>query len=143
MNLNLESIKERLMELDRVTAELKKYKTISAEELSENLSLRWTIERGLIAGISIILDITLHILSSKFSVYPSTYEEGIRELYRNRVISESLYLKLKGIGSFRNILVHEYIKIDPKKVFTNFLKFLEISSDFTREIILFIEHSSS
>ena len=126
---------ERLKELGTIVEELKKYEKITLKEIEKSLSKRWIIERGLIAGANVIFDISDYILSSKFSIYPDTYEETLLRLYEKRIISEKLYRKIKGFGSFRNILVHEYINLDVKEVYKNFKKAIEIFCDFSREII--------
>ncbi len=138
MEFDINLIRENLIELTGVIDELRKYREITEEDLKENLSLRWTIERGLLAGINIIFDIANHILASKYKYYPSTYEDSLKELYLRGVFSKELYSKIKGIGSFRNILAHEYIKIDPSKIYENFHLFLEVSPLIIREISAYI-----
>ena len=49
MVLRPEAIRERLRELDRVLEELSQYRDRSVSEIEASLSLRWTIERGLMA----------------------------------------------------------------------------------------------
>ncbi|RLB05361.1 MAG: hypothetical protein DRG83_02845, partial [Deltaproteobacteria bacterium] len=47
--LRPEAIRERLRELDRVLEELSQYRDRSVSEIEASLSLRWTIERELMA----------------------------------------------------------------------------------------------
>lgn len=131
-------IKENLIELNNIYAELLKYKDIKEEEMINNLSIRWIIERGILAGISIILDIGNHILASQYRIYPDTYEDVLKEMFSKGIISQEIYTKIKGMGSFRNILAHEYIKIDPKKVYQNYKKFLEIIPEISKELLKLI-----
>jgi len=138
MTFDKNLIKENLIELNNIYGELLKYKDIEEEEFINNLSIRWTIERGLLAGINIILDIGNHILASQYKIYPNTYEDILKEIFGKGIISQEVYSKIKGMGSFRNILVHEYIKIDPKKVYKNYKSFLEIIPEISKEIIKLI-----
>jgi uncharacterized protein YutE (UPF0331/DUF86 family) len=131
-------IKENLIELNNIYAELLKYKDIKEEEMISNLSIRWIIERRILAGISIILDIGNHILASQYRIYPDTYEDVLKEMFSKGIISQEIYTKIKGMGSFRNILAHEYIKIDPKKVYQNYKKFLEIIPEISKELLKLI-----
>jgi len=103
-----------------------------------NLSIRWIIERGILAGISIILDIGNHILASQYRIYPDTYEDVLNEMFSKGIISQEIYSKIKGMGSFRNILAHEYTKIDPKKVYQNYKKFLETIPEISKELLKLI-----
>jgi len=138
MTFDKNLIKENLIELNNIYGELLKYKDIEEEEFINNLSIRWTLERGLLAGINIILDIGNHILASQYKIYPNTYEDILKEIFGKGIISQEVYSKIKGMGSFRNILVHEYIKIDPKKVYKNYKSFLEIIPEISKEIIKLI-----
>jgi uncharacterized protein YutE (UPF0331/DUF86 family) len=67
------------------------------------------IERGLEAGAQLILDIADHILSSHFGYYSETYEDTLKGLLEKNVISNDLYDQIKGLGSLRNILIHQYV----------------------------------
>jgi len=131
-----EAIIKRLKELDTVSEELSKYRGIALQELKASLSKRWIIERGLIAGANLIFDIADHILTSMFHIYPDTYEDSLKFLYEKGIMSGSLYEKVKGLGGFRNILVHEYLGIDIEEEYRNFQKAVEIFREFSREILL-------
>ena len=48
---------------------------------------------------------------------PEDNQETVSLLYNKKVISENLAGRLDGIVGFRNILVHEYGKIDKAKVY--------------------------
>jgi len=143
MGLRRDVIDKRLKELDEILQELAKYTGISPESLKRDLSLRWIIERGLIAGASVILEISDHILSSQFGIYAETYEESLKMLFDRGVISEGLYLQIRGLGGFRNILVHRYIDIDPDQVFEGFHRSMEIFPWFAREILAWLDASGA
>lgn len=131
-----EHIIARLKELDTVVAELSHYKDLTVEDLKSSLSKRWPVERGLIAGANLIFDIADHILASKFHIYPETYEDSLRLLYENAVVSKELFSKIEGLGGFRNILVHDYLGIDLNEEYQNFQKALIVFKEFAREILL-------
>ena len=139
MVLKPESINQRLKELDEIVQELNKYRNIDREALSGDLSQRWIVERGLIAAASIILEIADHILAGHFGIYVETYEENLEALQENDVISAELYQQIKGLGGFRNILVHGYLGIDIDQVFDNFQKGLEVFPAFAQEILAWLD----
>jgi uncharacterized protein YutE (UPF0331/DUF86 family) len=130
-----ESIEERLKELDVIRRELSRHENVSLDSLRSDLSERWVIERGLIAGASVIFDIADHILSEEFGVYPESYEDSLKGLFDKEVISEGLYLQIKGLGGFRNVLIHRYTGIEPDLVSENFFKALIVFPRFAKEII--------
>ena len=41
-------------------------------------------------------------------------------------MDDSLYLKLKGLGGFRNVLAHEYMNLSDAEVFRNLNKMLKM-----------------
>ena len=134
MGLNRAFISAALDELKKVTSELAKYQTITLPEIETNLSLRWTVERGLLAGLRLIFQVADHILAEHFGRKPETYEALLRELCAAGVISQSLYSSLRGAGGFRNVLVHEYVQIDLRHVLEALQKAPEQFATFAREI---------
>lgn len=137
--LREEVVNLRLKELDTILQELEKYKNIDPEALRTNLSQRWIIERGLQAGAELIFEIGDHILSSHFSHYSETYEDTLKALFQRDVISEDLYLQIKGLGGLRNILVHQYTVIDTDLVFNGFQKCLKVFPLFAREVLQWLK----
>jgi uncharacterized protein YutE (UPF0331/DUF86 family) len=55
------------------------------------------------------------------------------------VISPDLHEGLKGLGGFRNILVHNYADVDISLLYQNFLRFMDGFESFLREILTYIE----
>lgn len=111
-----EFIAQALAELERIEQELEKYRNTTAEMMATNLSLRWTVEMGLLAGLSIIFRVADHILTHAFRRSVPTYEGLLSELRTVGVISDSLHSLLQGAGGFRNVLVYEYLDIDLREV---------------------------
>ena len=134
MVLKPEVILERLKELETVLEELSRYRDKTQEEIRVSLSLRWTIERGLIAAANIVFDVTDHILSGHFGVYPDTYEDSLQLLREKDVMSLELYSRLKGLGSFRNVLVHEYVRVNVSLLSSNLTQGFKVFPAFSSEI---------
>ena len=116
MELRPEFVARAMAELERVAQELEKYVGTTADEMRASLSLRWTIERGLLAGLTLIFP--------RRGAHP---EAGLREgggdirgaplgTEGAGVISDELYKSLRGAGGFRNVLVHEYVEVDLEEV---------------------------
>lgn len=115
MVLKPESIQARLLRLEEVISELEHLRD---SEEKETLSYRWAIERGLHLGAEILLDIGNHVLSAGFGVSPEGYDDIIHQLGRRQLLSTELRQRLGGLGGFRNILVHDYMRLDPERVMT-------------------------
>ncbi len=57
-----------------------------------------------------------HILSAYFGASAQDYEDILLQLAAHGVIDSSLYDQLKGLGGFRNVLVHGYLHLDSERV---------------------------
>lgn len=115
MILRHEAIEERFKELDTIMQELGRYGDISWDAFNSSLSQQWIVERGLIAAASVIFDVADHILAGHFGDYAQTYGESLTKLHERGVLSVGLYEQIKGLGGFRNILIHAYLEIDPQE----------------------------
>lgn len=142
MVLKHNSITERLKELDTVLQELNLYTSLSEEEIRTDLSHRWIIERGLIAAASLILDIADHVLVGQFGLHTATYEDSLLGLQDKQVITDELYQQLKGLGGFRNVLVHLYQEIDPYQVWDNYHKGIGVFPKFAQEILYWLSNQA-
>jgi uncharacterized protein YutE (UPF0331/DUF86 family) len=94
----------------------------------------WVAERGLQLGAEVIFDIGNHVLSAHFGVSPKDYEDIIAQLAAHSVIDEPLRTRLKGLGGFRNVLVHGYLRVDPDRVADYLAKAPADFSDFARQV---------
>jgi len=102
------------------------------------------IERGLELASSVILDIGNHILAGVYGISVDEYEEILEKLCEKAMISAALYQELRGLGGFRNILVHGYLRLSPELVYKHFQKALSTFPKFMAEIENWLEkHSES
>jgi uncharacterized protein YutE (UPF0331/DUF86 family) len=79
--------------------------------------LHGAAERYLHLSIECLLDIGNHIIADRGYRKPETYGEIFQILSENEVISEQLFRHLDGMAAFRNVLVHDYLKLDLDKVY--------------------------
>jgi len=85
-------------------------------------------ERYLHLSIECLLDIGNHIIAERGYPKPETYGEILQILADNEVISGKLFGELEGMAAFRNVLVHDYLKLDLEKVYqviTDRLRYFE------------------
>jgi uncharacterized protein YutE (UPF0331/DUF86 family) len=114
---NWEIIEQHIQNMEEALTELGKYGDISFEEFQRDLSLRWIVEKGLEILIQNLLDIGAHLLASEIKNDWEDYGEVILKLGKHRVIPEVFSDKIKGMAGLRNILIHEYMKIDLDRLF--------------------------
>jgi len=129
-----ENILERLKRLEEVLDGLEAKSGVSLEEYERQRDIQWVVERGLEVGSSIIFDIGNHILAGVYRTPAQEYEEILEELWKKGILSNHLYQNLRGLGGFRNLLVHGYLKLDAHLVYENFKKALQVFPAFIAEI---------
>lgn len=139
MVLKPESIHGRLLKLEEVISRLEEIGPQTAEHLRRSFRDAWTVERGLQLGAETVLDVGNHILSAHFGASAEDHEAVIELLARHGVIGEELRRRLKGLGGFRNVLVHEYLRIDLDLVAENLARAPRDYSDFAAAIRRWLE----
>lgn len=130
---NWEIIEQHIQNMEEALTELGRYGNISFEEFQRDLSLRWIVEKGLEILIQNLLDIGAHLLASQIKNDWEDYGEVILKLGKHRVIPQAFSDKIKGMAGLRNILIHEYLKIDLDKLF-DYLKYR------LEDFVLFIKY---
>lgn len=115
-------IKRKLRELEQNLIYLKQISyDINSGNLKSDMIRYWGIERGIQISIECILDIANIIISVSDNEKPDTYREIMLMLSTLGIVSDKFSKKLANMVGFRNILVHDYTKIDPD-IILNILK---------------------
>lgn len=113
-------IEQHIQTMEEALAHLSRYQRIPFEEFQKDLSLIWMVERGLEILIQNLLDIGAHLLASEIKNDWEDYVEIIVKLGRHGVIPQEFSEKIKGMAGLRNILVHEYQRVDLAKLYNSF-----------------------
>jgi uncharacterized protein YutE (UPF0331/DUF86 family) len=140
--LRREAVRERLLRLEEVISRLEELSRSSAEQMERDFREAWAAERGLQLAAEILFDVGNHILSARFGVSAQDYEDIIVQLAKAGVIDTSLRERLKGLGGFRNILVHGYLRVDPRRVAEYLGQAPAVFSDFARDVRRWLEAST-
>ena len=134
MVVRVEALETRLDKLGRVISDLEEFAAMDRTDLLRSHRDMLAMERSLQIGASLIFDIGSHILSAAYGASAGEYEDIVGLLFQRGVLSAGLRARLKGLGGFRNLLVHEYLDLDEDRV----LDFLGEApgefDDFAREI---------
>ena len=91
----------------------------------KNELLQSAVERNLQVAIQCMLDIGNHIIAEDEAPAPDTNDDIFRILRDARVMPTDFYDRIKGVGGFRNILVHNYLEVDVDLVY----RFLQSDMD--------------
>ena len=132
-------IEQHILNMEEALGNLAGYRSLPFEEFESDLSLRWVVERGLQILIQNLLDIGAHILASGFKNDWDDYGEVISKLGQHAVLPEDFAEGIRGMAGLRNILVHEYLRVDARKIhnllvhklhdFAEFMKLVQAHMD--------------
>lgn len=85
---------------------------INQDNLKDDMIKYWGIERGIQISIECVLDISNIIISTLDIEKPDTYREVILLLGKEGVLPQRFAKDIANMVSFRNILVHDYMRVD-------------------------------
>lgn len=130
----IENFDEYLNYLKQLQAEAKDRKTFLSD-----FHLFGNTERYLHLCIQVIIDIGHLIIIDLELKKPESNYDAISIIFGKRIISEKLADKLTAMIGLRNILVHEYGKIDRERIYEVLKKQVEDLEEFKRQILKFLE----
>jgi uncharacterized protein YutE (UPF0331/DUF86 family) len=93
-----------------------------------------TPKRYLQLAIQAVLDISHHIVADRSLQLPADSKSLFDLLARQKVISKKLSTKLAAMAGFRNVLVHEYLEIDRRRVYRALTSELRDFESFIRAV---------
>lgn len=115
--VNKRVLASRLERLHEYLDMLEKIRNYDCAHFIEDPFIHSTAERNLHLAIECLLDIGNHIIADRGFTKPESYADILRILCKNQIISEELNANLEGIAAFRNILVHDYLRLDRERIF--------------------------
>jgi len=108
------------------------------EDFLGDFHLFGNTERYLHLTIQVIIDICHLIIIDIGAERPNDNYEAISLLFENKIFSPDLADKLTKMIGLRNILVHEYGKIDREKIYEILTGQIEDLGNFKRQIVQFL-----
>ncbi len=129
----LELLEEYLKYLKEIVKETKEEKIFVTDFHFFGLA-----ERYLQLSIQVLIDTIQMIIIEEGFARPDDNQEAISLLHEQKILSKKLVLKLDGIVGFRNILVHEYGKVDHKRVYDYLQNELDTLQQFKKEIVKYL-----
>ncbi|MCM2321855.1 MAG: DUF86 domain-containing protein [Oligoflexia bacterium] len=105
------------------------------EELESNFDLQDIIAVNLERATQVCVDIAVRILAERSGPSPTTMAESFELLAKEGVISAELAVSLRKSVGLRNMLVHEYSKIDWKIVHDVCHRHLDTFRDFAKAVL--------
>ena len=118
-------IDDKISEIKGYLQELNEIQPQGFEEYISNFEKKAACERYFEKIIEAVIDLTFLVIQNKNLKIPEDEESSFILLSKEKIISDELAKKLKDAKGMRNILAHEYGKIDDNLVFEALTEQLE------------------
>ncbi len=140
--VNPEIINDRLKKIEENLSLLKELKSTPFDKFCNDLKTFKCIERCLEVSIQCILDICHHIIVDNNWPRPKDNKEAIVTISRKGIIPSDFANRILPMAGLRNILAHEYLKVDPKLIYQH-LQNLDDFRTFQKHIVKFLKHNDT
>ena len=131
-------IRDKIEEIEIYLEEFESIIPETFEEYESDIVKKAACERYAEKIIEAIVDLAFLVIKEKSFRKPEDDKQTFDILYENKLINLELCNKLKNAKGMRNILAHEYGKIDDEIVFESITN--ELRKD-AKEFLDFIENS--
>lgn len=109
-------ILRKLSELDEYCRQIKEYEKITVTQYAGDWKIQRIVERTLQMMIETCVDIAGHIIADREYRVPKSYSDTFKVLHEEKIVSSELFSALENMAKFRNIVVHDYDKVDAEIV---------------------------
>ena len=118
-------INDKILEIEGYIQELNEILPQTFEEYISNFEKRAACERYFEKIIESVVDLTFLVIQGRKLKTPEDEESSFMLLSKEKIISDELAKKLKDAKGMRNIIAHEYGKIDDELVYEAITEQLE------------------
>jgi uncharacterized protein YutE (UPF0331/DUF86 family) len=125
--------------LEEYLSQMNEYANISLKDYADDWKIQRIVERTLQMMIETCLDISSHIISDEKLRVPETYADMFRILVQNSILEEPHLEAFEKMAKFRNIVVHDYEKINPEIVVAILRNNLQDFKGFQTSIIMYLK----
>lgn len=130
-----EKVSKKLENLREYVGYLKGYQGRPVEDMKRDPTLRGAVERYLHLSAECVIDVAEIMISELGLRKPEEYRESIDILGEAGILPDEFAFRFALIAGFRNILVHEYAKIDLEEVHRHLQKDLDDFERFSKYIV--------
>lgn len=137
MVVDKQKIERRLFKLEQSLRKLKELSKVSWDEYVKDEGIQDRAERNLQIAAQICIDIGSHVIADREYRPPYGYADIFAVLMEEGLLPEALANTMKQIAGFRNILVHDYLEVDPKIVYDS-LKKIGDFKEFAKHVLAWL-----
>lgn len=115
--VNVEVIKRRLNQLSSSLNKIERFKDLSLEAFLQDDIVQDVVEYNLFIAINMMIDISTHIVVDNNIGNPETLGESFSILNKEKYLSDDQTKIYRNMVGLRNVLSHEYLKIDKSIIY--------------------------
>lgn len=119
--------------------DLRQLQNVDFKTYVENKLVRRTVERTLHLAVEACLDIGQHIIAQEGFRRPADNQDVFVVLAEEGIVSDELLPSLISMAKFRNLIVHDYARIDNAIVFGILKRRLDDFDAYARAIVDYLE----
>jgi uncharacterized protein YutE (UPF0331/DUF86 family) len=131
-------ILKKVSALDEYIKQIGEYASIRVKAYADDWKVQRIVERTLQMMIETCLDISGHIISDENLRVPETYADVFRIMVENGILNGSHLDSFEKMARFRNIVVHDYERIDPEIVVGILRNNLQDFEEFKASVITYL-----
>jgi len=109
---NIAVVETKISHIKKYLKLLERYKKFSQKEVEDSQDLKGALERYLYLVAQATIDLREAVIAFKDFRRPGTYIDVFYILDEEEFISGELSEKLKNMSKFRNVIAHDYEKVD-------------------------------
>lgn len=128
----MKRIKDKIKEVEEFLGQLKEIFPHSFEKYSKSIEKKAACERFVEKIVEGVTDLAFLVIKLKKLKIPEDDADAFSILSDNKIIDDSLSKRLKNAKGMRNIIAHQYGKIDDRVVFDS------IKDDMEKDVLEFI-----
>ena len=115
--VNIEVIKQRLNQLSASLNKIERCKNLPLEKFLKDDIAQDVVEYNLFIAINMMVDIATHIVVDNNMGNPETLGDAFEILNNKKYLEDKETKIYKNMVGLRNILSHEYLKIDKEIIY--------------------------
>ncbi|MGH7884758.1 MAG: type VII toxin-antitoxin system HepT family RNase toxin [Thermodesulfobacteriota bacterium] len=109
---NIAAVENKLSSVRKYIKILENFKDYSQIEIQNDITVRGAVERYLYLAAQSIIDLAEAVIAFKGFRKPATMSESFKILTEEKIITSALAQEMIKLVGFRNIMAHDYEKIN-------------------------------
>lgn len=128
----------KLADLDQYLDQVSEYRDITIDQYRGDWKTQRIVERTLQMAIEMCVDIVNHVIADRGLRVPATYAEAFEVLGEAGLLDAARRDAMIRMSKFRNVIVHDYARVDPAIVVRILREHLEDFAQFKAAVLSWI-----